>query len=283
LKFKKHILPLFLEGYVHALRVEKSQTRAQKLYTQVQKSDLFDKELKMYKVNTDLSGESEEIGRTRIFPAGWLENESIWLHMEYKYILELLRCELYEEFYQSIHSALIPFLKPEQYGRSILENSSFLVSSAHEDKDLHGRGFIARLSGCTAEFMHIWLLMNVGKDPFAVNAEGELTFTLKPALAGALFTKKESTLEYLGAENKRRAVKLPKNCYAFNLFGTTLVVYHNPRRRNTFGENKPSIKEMLLTYPNKRKTTVISTPPVVGSCAHDIRDRKVERIDVFFR
>ena len=85
----------------------------------------------MYKVNADLSGESWEIGRTRVFPAGWLENESIWLHMEYKFVLELLRCELYEEFYENFRSVFIPFLNPEQYGRSILENSSFLVSSAH--------------------------------------------------------------------------------------------------------------------------------------------------------
>ncbi|MCK5083787.1 MAG: hypothetical protein KAR31_12840, partial [Candidatus Omnitrophica bacterium] len=99
LKFKKHVLPLFLEGYVHALRVEKSHTQAKKLYNQVRQSDLFDKKLNMYKVNASLSGESEEIGRARIFPAGWLENESIWLHMEYKFILELLRSEMYEEFY----------------------------------------------------------------------------------------------------------------------------------------------------------------------------------------
>ena len=283
LKFKKHILPLFLEGYVHALRVEKSHGNAQKLYSQIRKSDLFDSKLKMYKVNADLSGESEEIGRSRIFPRGWLENESIWLHMEYKFILELLRCELYEEFYQNLYAALTPFLKPEQYGRNVLENSSFVVSSAHEDKALHGRGFVARLSGSTAEFMHIWLLMNMGKNPFAVNAKGELTLTLKPALAGALFTKKKSTLTYLDANNVHKRVELPKNCYAFNLFGTTLVVYHNPRRRNTFGANKPSLKEIQLTYPNKKQPVVISGQFVVGTRAEDIRDCKVERIDVFFR
>ena len=282
LKFRKHVLPLFLEGYVHALRVEKNHANAKKLYNQVRKSDLFDKKLKMYKVNADLSGESEEIGRTRIFPAGWLENESIWLHMEYKFILELLRGEMYEEFYTNLHAALVPFLKPEEYGRSVLENCSFLVSSAHEDKALHGQGFIARLSGSTAEFMHIWLLMNIGKDPFAVSAKGALTLTFKPALAGALFTKKESTVVYRDAKDNRKSVKLPKNSYTFNLFGTTLVVYHNPRRRNTFGANKPSIKEMRFTYPGKGKPVVISARFVSGAHARDIRDGKVERVDVFF-
>ncbi len=36
------------------------------------------------------AGESEEIGRCRVFPRGWLENESIWTHMEYKFFLELI-------------------------------------------------------------------------------------------------------------------------------------------------------------------------------------------------
>ena len=202
--------------------------------------------------------------------------------MEYKFILELLRSEMYEEFYTNLHAALIPFLKPEKYGRSVLENCSFLVSSAHEDKALHGQGFIARLSGSTAEFMHIWLLMNLGKDPFAVNAKGELTLTFKPALAGALFTKKESTVVCRDEKNNCKSIKLPKNSYAFNLFGTTLIVYHNPRRRNTFGENKPSIKEMRLTYSEKKQLVVISAGFVSGAHARAIRDGKVKRIDVFF-
>ena len=104
----------------------------------------------------------EEIGRCRIFTPGWLENESVWLHMEYKYILELLKAGLYEEFYDNFKRVLIPFQDPRQYGRSILENSSFLVSSAFPDKRLHGNGFVARLSGSTAEFLEIWLKINSG-------------------------------------------------------------------------------------------------------------------------
>ncbi|MBN1870364.1 MAG: hypothetical protein JW847_07315 [Candidatus Omnitrophica bacterium] len=281
-KFKKHILPLFLEGYVHALRVEKDYSKARALYAQVRKSQLFDKKLKMYKVNADLSSQSEEIGRTRIFPAGWLENESIWLHMEYKFLSELLRCGLYEEFYENFYAVLIPFLNPEQYGRSVLDNSSFLVSSAHEDKALHGRGFVARLSGSTAEFIHIWLLMNIGKDPFGMNAKGELTFTLRPVLAGSLFTKNESCLSYLDLNDTLKKVNLPKNCYAFRLFGSILVVYHNPHRRNTFGKKNPPIREIRLTYPGKKKPVIITAPSLCGDHAHDIRERKIERVDVFF-
>jgi hypothetical protein len=282
LKFKKHALPLFLEGYVHALRVERDGANAKALYEQVRKSPLFDEKLKMYKVNANLSKESEEIGRTRIFPRGWLENESIWLHMEYKFLLEMLRCGLYKEFYENIHSVLIPFLNPEEYGRNILENSSFLVSSAHEDKHLHGRGFIARLSGSTAEFVHIWLLMNMGDAPFGVNAKGELTFTLKPALAGSLFTKKEDVLTYKDSNDKHKKVRLPRNSYAFHLFGAILVVYHNPHRQDTFGASASAIHKIHLTYPNRKKPVVICSSSVSGNCARDIRDRKVNRIDVFF-
>ena len=280
--FKKHVLPLFLEGYVHALRIENDPTKARKLYNQVRKSDLFDKKLKMYKVSTNLSSESEEIGRARIFPSGWLENESIWLHMEYKFILELLRCELYEEFYANFRFVLIPFLKPAQYGRSVLENSSFLVSSAHEDIDLHGQGFIARLSGSTAEFVHIWLMMNIGKNPFTLNDRGELVFTFKPALAGWLFTLKKSTVSYWNQNKKCRNIMLPKNIYAFNLFGSTLVVYHNPRRKNTFGKNKSSVKEMHLVYPDK-KMVIVNSESLSGPYAQDVRDRKIKRIDVFLK
>ncbi|MBF0522609.1 MAG: hypothetical protein HQL24_06080 [Candidatus Omnitrophica bacterium] len=282
LKFKKHELPLFLEGYVHALRGETDSSLAKDLYRQVRKSGLYDKKLKMYKVNEDLSKESEEIGRTRIFPRGWLENESIWLHMEYKFLLELLRRGLVEEFYENFQNVLIPFLKPEQYGRSILENSSFLVSSAHEDAKLHGRGFVARLSGSTAEFMHIWLFMNVGLNPFLMNPQGQLVFSLSPMLAGWLFTKQKSQVQYLTPENKIKTADLPANVYAYNLLGSTLVVYHNKTRKDTFGKDKAKIQEIHVTYP-QQKAIVLSSSEVGAPYAQDIRDRKIERIDVYFQ
>ena len=47
-EFKKHALPLFLEGYVHAMRVAGSTQEARHLYNEVRKSELFDKKLKIY-------------------------------------------------------------------------------------------------------------------------------------------------------------------------------------------------------------------------------------------
>ncbi len=265
LKFQRHDLPLFLEGFVHAFRVLDNRG-ALELFRGVKKSPLYDKKLGMYKVTADLSKETEEIGRTRVFPAGWLENESIWLHMEYKYLLELLRKGLISEFYDEIKTAFVPFLDPSTYGRSILENSSFIVSSAHEDKNLHGQGFVARLSGSTAEFLHIWLLMNMGLKPFSLK-EGQLTLTFAPLLSEAMFSKKDTA-------------EFPANTYAFKFLAKTLVVYHNPLRQNTYGAKSVSASKIILTYPDSRRKVEITGGVVQGDVAKEIRSGLVSRIDI---
>ncbi|MBF0484193.1 MAG: hypothetical protein HQL25_05745, partial [Candidatus Omnitrophica bacterium] len=281
-KFELHYLPLFLEGYVHALRTEGQGETAKKLYEEVRRSDLFDKKLKMYKVNADLSSQSTAIGRSRVFPAGWLENESIWLHMEYKFLLELLRCELVDDFYVNLKHVLVPFLKPEIYGRSILENSSFIVSSAHQDTALHGQGFVARLSGSTAELLHIWMFMNIGPKPFRFDAKKGLVLVFEPALQGWLFTEDKSVMEYIDSQNQKRSIEIPKNAYAFALFGSTIVVYHNPGRKNTYGQDRVNVKDIHVTYRNNKKSQVIDSSVIPAPYAEDIRSRKIERIDVFF-
>ena len=229
----------------------------------------------MYKVNTSLSKESEEIGRACIFPSGWLENESIWLHMEYKYLLELLRCELYDEFYETMKNILIPFLKPEQYGRSSLENSSFLVSSAHEDKSLHGQGFVSRLSGSTAEFVHIWIMMNVGKQPFICDQNNELCISFKPTLAEWLFTCEKKVITFYERQKGWQTITLPAHSYAFNFLGSILTVYHNPKRKNTYGKNRSRIKEMTLSYINKKQKEKIQNNFVPAKWTKDVLNGKI--------
>jgi hypothetical protein len=265
--FKRHDLPLFLEGFVHALRVSGGSSEAKSLYKAVRSSELYDRNLGMYKVNADLSEESDEIGRTRIFPAGWLENGSVWLHMEYKYFLELLRCGLIKEFFTEIRGALVPFLDPLTYGRSILQNSSFIVSSAHEDKNLHGQGFVARLSGSTAEFLHMWLVMNIGLKPFTLDDQNHLTLRFNPLLPSWLFT------------GKARG-KFPAGTYCFKLFVKTVVTYHNPRLKNTFGPNGVKARKIVLTYPD-HKSVEISGGVLSESYALDVREGVVDRIDVY--
>lgn len=264
--FKRHDLPFFLEGFVHALRVASSPDVARELHKAVKQSALYDKKLGMYKVNANLAKETEEIGRTRVFPSGWLENESIWLHMEYKYLLELLRSGLVKEFYQEIETCFVPFMKPETYGRSILENSSFIASSAHEDKNLHGQGFVARLSGSTAEFLHMWLIMTVGEKPFIMN-QGELALDLKPVLPGKLFTQKAD--EHFAAHT-----------FACKMLSKTLLVYHNAKHADTFGPHAVGPVKITLKYAGRKALVEVSQGVLKGQQAQDVRDGLVERIDV---
>jgi hypothetical protein len=178
--------------------------------------------------------------------------------MEYKYLLELLKAGLNEEFYADFKNALIPFQKPEKYGRSILENSSFLVSSAFPDKSLHGNGFVARLSGSTAEFLEIWLIMNAGINPFFMD-NNKLSLKFEPRLAGWLFDKKGG--------------------YSFNFLGKIRVLYHNSKRKNTFGKDKAEITKIILwdkTNPVEFNSSIIPSP-----YAESIRSRQIDKIDIY--
>jgi len=266
LKFKQRPLPLFLEGIMHGLSIADNSTEAKRVYSAVKKSELYDKKLKMYKINAPLKSMPDEIGRSRVFTPGWLENESIWLHMEYKYMLSMLKSGLYNEFYEDFKDVLIPFNPPGRYGRSILENSSFLVSSAFPRKELHGKGFIARLSGVTAEFVHIWLIMCAGNSPFYLDKEEKLFLQLRPILPGWLFSRKQEK-------------GFNKNTFAFKFLGKTLVIYHNPKRKNTYGRNAASPVSITIKPYNKEAITLKSQviPP---SFSRDVRDGKIEKIDV---
>src|SRR5699024_1090684 len=139
---------------------------SKQLYRDIRNSEIFDEKLKMYKTSVTTINEPQELGRIRSFTRGWLENESVLLHMEYKYLLEILKAGLYEEFYEDIETMLIPFLDPKIYGRNILENSTFIASSANPDPLTHGRGYVARLSGSTVEFLNIWKEMFIGSGPY---------------------------------------------------------------------------------------------------------------------
>jgi len=264
--FENERLPLFLEGIVRAMKVEDIK-KARRLYKALKKTDLYDRKLKMYKINESLEGLSEEVGRSSIFTPGWLENESIWLHMEYKYLLEILRAGLYKEFFEEFRNVLIPFQKPEVYGRSIFEGSSFLVSSAFPDQKLHGKGFVARLSGSTAEMLSMWLLMNIGKTPFFLNEKDELNLRFKPFLPAWLFTKKARC-------------GFPKDTYAFKFLGKIMVIYHNPRMKDTVGRDSVRTRFIIVRYSDGRKVE-IKKDIIDWPYSQDIRDRKVERIDIY--
>lgn len=259
-KFRQVPLPLFLEAQVHALRVVKNKDKAVQLYRAIRRSPLYDRKLKMYKTCACLKEASVEIGRCRIFSPGWLENETIWLHMEYKFLLELLRRGLYKEFYRDFFNCLVPFLDAKVYGRSILENSSFIVSSVFADKKLCGNGFVARLSGSTAEFISIWRIMNVGINPFNLDNKGKLTLEFKPILHKKLFTKKK--------------------IYSFRFLDKTIVTYHNSRLSDTFARRGACVKMYIFEDGNNELITIKSNI-IPHPYAERIRCGLIKKIDAY--
>lgn len=269
--FSRRPLPLYLEGVMHALRVEGQKS----LHSKLKRSPLFDRELKMYRLNAPLKSESLEIGRSRVFTPGWLENESIWLHMEYKYLLELLKNGLYREFYDSFHRCGVCFFDPEVYGRSPLENSSFIVSSIYPDKNLWGKGFVARLSGATAEMLNIWVVLCLGQKPFYLDKNDRLCLRFSPVLKKELFTKNRETIDFEG-----RKIVLPPNTFSFKLFSKTLVCYHNPGRKDTFAKNCRVDKVVITAKDGK----VFHSPGIIKYPLNlAIRGQKAKRIDVYLR
>lgn len=216
--------PLFLEGVVRMMKtVEKDE--AQSIYERVKNSGLHDKQLGMYTLSSSLVGESYDMGRMMAFSPGWLENQSVWMHMSYKYYLELLRKGMFVEFFEEMQSGMLPFIDEKMYGRSVLECSSFIASSAFVDPSMRGKGFQARLSGSTAEFMSMWVLMMIGPSPFLIDEKtGFLEMQLVPALPFWLF------------QNDSAAVGQDQTYFVqFKLFSSINVVYYNSEQNDLFG------------------------------------------------
>lgn len=257
LRFEVKEIPAFLEGPVRYLKLDLPKETKKKLYEDVKNSDLYDKKLSMYKVNASLENASYELGRARAFTPGWLENESIWLHMEYKYLLELLRSGMYEEFFEDFRKAAVPFLDEKVYGRSIYENSSFIASSKNPNEKIHGKGFVARLSGSTIEFISMWKLMMFGKKVFTLK-NGEIAFAPRPAIPAYLITE-ENTVEA-------------------TLLGEIAVEYRMEEKKD-FIPGGYSVKNMHFVYKNKNEVDV-AAEYVTGKLAEDVRERRVERIEI---
>jgi len=206
--FEVGSVPLFLEGPVRQMKTVTSPEERKAIYDKVKASDMYDEKLKMYKISGSLASMPIEIGRMVAFSPGWLENESIWLHMSYKFYLELLRGEMYQEYFDEIKTGLVAFMDPEIYGRSPLECSSFIASSAHPDKSIHGQGYLARLSGSTAEYLSMYNIMMMGvKGPFVDKGNG-LELKLAPVLASWLYDD--------------------ANALTFTMLGSIQVTYHFP-------------------------------------------------------
>ena len=233
------VFPLFLEGPMRYMKtVTKEKEALTELYEKVKSSGLRDDELNMYYVSASLKGQSYDMGRMMAFSPGWLENQSIWSHMSYKYYLELLRGKLFEQFFSEMRGGgMLPYMDPVKYGRSLMECSSFLASSAFPDPSMHGRGFSARLSGSTAEFLSMWKLIFIGSNPFYLDESGKVVMALKPAVPSFFFKDEEDANAAEPTYDSEGNLTV-----SFKLFAHIPVTYHNPDGSYLFDVNPKSYK-----------------------------------------
>lgn len=254
--FEMRALPAFLEAPARYLKGFGTKDEGMDLYRRVRKSGLYDQKLAFYQTSESLSDWSHEIGRIRAFTPGWLERESNFLHMTYKYLLGLLKAGLYDVFYEEIETNLTCFMDPMRYGRSPLENCSFLATSSNPDSKKHGQGFVSRLTGSTAEVLSMWRHMFLGDHLFD-QSEGILCFSLSPKLSSRFF--KDGIVEV-------------------RLFGSIDVTYHNQTGLDTY-DPRVSVSRMIVTDETKH---VIPGGVAKGDIAQKVREKNVKRIDVYF-
>mmetsp|Transcript_3019 Transcript_3019/g.4694 ORF Transcript_3019/g.4694 Transcript_3019/m.4694 type:complete len:1200 (-) Transcript_3019:317-3916(-) len=260
LEFKQHPLPLFLEGPTRYMKTVSSKDTKRDVYFRTRDSDLHDDALQMYAISASLESIGPDVGRMVAFSPGWLENQSIWLHMSYKWYLELLRGGLYEEFFNEIKTGLVPFMDAEVYARSPLEAASFIVSSAFPDKNLHGQGFLARLSGSTAEFLSMWAIMFGGNTPFTLDDQDQLQLALKPVLPGWLFPEEDGEV-------------------SFTFVGVTKVTYVNKALKDTWMIHpKSAVLELF-------DGSIIHDDDAVFGSEHAtlVRDQKAKAITITYK
>lgn len=253
-EFKAVPLPYFLEGPARMMGYVDTDT-ARDMFNKVKETGLYDQKLAMYKTSASIEECSMENGRCRAFTPGWQERENVFLHMEYKYILAMIKAGLYDEYYETITRALIPFLDPNMYGRSTLENSSFLASSANPNEDIHGRGFVARLSGSTTEMISMWIEMMMGGKVFTYE-DGKLVLNFDPKIANWLFDEGKVT---------------------FRLLSTCDVTYVNNTGKNTYGDDAAKVSKVEINGE-----TVATEGKIVGEMAEAVREGKVPAITVYF-
>jgi len=259
--FKRTPLPHFLEAPARMLSNGfLTPEQADKLYRTIQQSPLFDARLKIYKTSAPLDQQSMEIGRIRAFTPGWLERESAFLHMTYKYMLGLLKAEAYPAFFETMQDGLTCFMKPEVYGRSPLENSSFIATTNNPDSSKHGQGFYARLSGSTAEVISMWKRLILGKTLFSYSQQ-KLQFQIQPTIPLDYF--KDGKIE------------------------TTL--FANIKVRLSITEKLKSTDKALavigyrLLSPTQTQPIVIAGNTIKGDYAMAIRQKRISEIEVLLK
>lgn len=251
-------LPIFLEAPARYLKSLATKEEAQKIYQAVKQTGLYDKPLKFYQTSVSLDEHGHDIGRIRAFTKGWLERESNFLHMTYKYLLGLLKSGLYDAFFEEVKTNFTCFMDPKIYGRSPVENSSFLATSTNPDPKKHGQGFVSRLTGSTAEVLSMWRYMFLGEKLFSYE-HGELSFSLSPKLPASWFKDGKISV---------------------NLFKNTVVTYHNEDHINTYD---PQAEIYKMTLEKNNEVVEVNDKQIIGKWTRDIREGYVYKINVYIR
>lgn len=249
-------VPYFLEAPARSYKIL-SKDEVAAMHKLIKNTELFDSELKIYRTSVDLDGESMEIGRQRAFTKGWLERESCFLHMSYKYILGLLKAGLYEEFYEEFRNGCVAFMDPEVYGRSTLENSSFIATSCNPDPQTHGKGFVSRLTGANTEYLSMWYIMMFGKKVF--NYENDvLSATFKPVLKADFFDENDEV--------------------SAMFMGDVKVTYYNPNKKDSY----KCIVDSIQFYDGG-KLVKVDGGTLTGDYGFKLRDGSLNDIKIILK
>jgi len=254
--YNRQSLTPFLEAPARLLKSGIDKEKLEHMYQNIRKTGLYDRHLKMYKTSDCLNNESHEIGRIHAFTKGWLERESNFLHMTYKYLLGLLKAGLYDAFYNEIEHNLVCFMKPETYKRSTLENSSFIATSNNPDESIHGKGYFARLSGSTVEAVNMWTHIMTGGQPF-VYRDDALCLELKPKLHKRFFDKNHQV--------------------TFTFLKDIRVTYIAKHIYNTY--DTFDIKRMVLE--NDKEKIEVEGNNIKGELARKIRNGHYKTLDIY--
>ena len=245
-------LPVFLEA---PARIIRSLTRdeAIRLHDRILQSELYDHELGLFKTSVSLEEESMEIGRIRAFTPGWLERESSFLHMQYKYLLGLYHQGLINEFFEFLFKSAPVFMNDKVYGRNPIENVSFIATSNNPNAHVRGRGFVARLTGTNTEILSIWLSIMVGNQWFTLD-NGELEFSIQPQLPASLFD--QGVVEFM-------------------LFQSIRVRVLNATGKDTFGVDRCHLAAYRLEGELMNS--------IKGEDAKRVRERQIKEIEVIYQ
>ncbi|MFA6801656.1 MAG: hypothetical protein WCR19_06070, partial [Acholeplasmataceae bacterium] len=256
-EFEMSVLPSFLEGPARYYKLD-DVSEQNKLHQAVMQSELYDKQLQMFQTSVSLDDESFEIGRLKAFTKGWLERESNFLHMTYKYLYGLLKSKQYDNFYELMKTNFTCFMDPKIYGRSPIENSSFIATSNNPDPRKKGQGFVSRLSGSTAEVLSIWQYMFFGPQMFYIENE-KLYFELKPKLDPLFFIdgKLETTL-----------------------FGHIKCIYYYDGNCPTY-DKKVKVNQMIMYHSDGRVESFGYR--VSENWAKDVRNNHILKIEVYIK